>query len=115
MVRVQDPPETQRPTDSRSVLVPLVDETRDGRVYDPSLAIHASIGCGLGAVLLGWLGWALAVGSVAVTGLGQWAASGAAVGTFTGAGVGAASGALVGALIALYRLPARPRQSKHER
>lgn len=107
MARVQDPPKAQRPTDSRSVLVPLVDEARDGRVYDPSLAIHAAAGFGLGAVLLGWLGWALAGGSVAVAGLGQWAASGAAVGTFTGAGIGAAGGALVGALIALYRLPAR--------
>ena len=115
MVRVQDPPAPERPANDKSVLVPLVDETSDGCVYESSVAIFALVGMGLGAVLLGWLGWALADGAVAVTGLGQWAASGVAVGTFTGAGIGAAIGALVGALFALYRLPARSSPAENER
>lgn len=96
------------------MLVPLVDDTRDGRIYDGSLSLYAVLGAAIGAVLLGWLGWALAAGAVAVAGLGQWASSGTAVGAFTGAGIGAAAGALAGALIGLYRIPARSTHGRGE-
>lgn len=97
-----------RPSNERDVLVPVIDEAHDGVVYDRSLTTYALVGALAGAVLGGWLGWALSVGAIAVTGLGQWAASGAAVGIFTGLGVGASVFGLLGALVALYRLNARP-------
>lgn len=50
----------------------------------------------LGAAVLGWLGYALAAGTLPIRGLGQFAASGWGIGLFTGAGIGVALGGLTG-------------------
>lgn len=93
--------------DDRVVIVPLVDEQEAGRIYHPSLLWWVLWGALLGALLLGWVGFALAEGDWTVPGLGQWAASGTAVGATTGGGIGIALGGLIGALAALYRMPPR--------
>lgn len=95
------------PRTERDVIVPLIDEHQAGRIYDPSIhryAFWTALGCGL---LVGWIGFAVAEGGLAIAGLGQWAVSGAAVGAVTGGGIGLAIGGFVGAVVALYRLPAR--------
>lgn len=99
--------EWSRPLPDEDLTVPLVDEHEAGRIYDPSLLRWALWGAVIGVLLLGGLGYGLANGSVAVTGLGQWASSGTAVGAVAGGGLGLATGALAGALLALYRMPAR--------
>lgn len=96
-------------TTERDLIVPLVDEHEAGRIYDRSIHRLAVLGAVAGAAILGWLGWAVAAGSLPVAGLGQWAASGPLLGAFTGAGLGAAAGGLCGALAALFRLPRRTR------
>jgi len=98
-----------RPSD---LLVPIVDEQGAGRIYDPSILRLTLAGALVGAVLLGWLAFAIA-GGLPVAGLGQFSAAGAGAATFTGAGIGLALGGLVGGLVALYRLPPR-RPMKHE-
>lgn len=91
----------------RRVVVPLVDELPEGRiVYHPSIGQFGLAGAAAGALLLGLLAWLVASGVWSLRDVGQFAASGPAVGTFTGAGIGAALGALLGALGAMYRLPA---------
>lgn len=88
-----------------------------GRAFDPRTAGEPSFlryallgGVAMGAIC-GLLGYALAGGAVAFTGLGQWASGGVGVGTFAGAGVGFAAGALGGGLAALHRTPARGRRA----
>lgn len=89
------------------VVVPVVDDDKAGRIYHPSIHRWALLAALVGAIVVGWIGYALAAGPLPVAGLGQWAVGGPAVGAFTGAGIGAAAGGLAGALGALYRLPPR--------
>lgn len=91
----------------RVVVVPLVDEHEAERIYHPRLLRWALWGALAGALLLGWLGFALATGTLALAGLGQWATAGPVAGAVTAGGIGLAVGALVGGLAALLRMPAR--------
>lgn len=94
--------------------VPLNDSPHASRIYDPSLLTFGLLGALAGGLLLGWVAYAVAEGSLPVAGLGQFAAAGWGVATFTGAGVGVALGGLTGGLIALLRLPrAKRRQHQH--
>lgn len=106
MSRNDEATDRQRPV-REDLGVPLVDEDEAGRIYHPSIHRWTLLAAVAGAIVLGWLGYALAAGPLPVSGLGQWAVGGPAVGAFTGAGIGAAAGGLAGALGALYRLPTR--------
>lgn len=99
-----------RPSD---LLVPIVDAQGAERIHDPSILQLTLAGALIGAVLLGWLAFAIAAGGLPIAGLGQFSAAGAGAATFTGAGIGVALGGLVGGLVALYRLPPR-RPMQHE-
>lgn len=90
-----------------SVVVPLVDEAEGRRIYDPRMLRAAVLGGLVGGIIVGFVGFALAVGWVAVAGLGPWAAAGPGPTTFAAASIGIAVGALAGSLFVLYRLPRR--------
>lgn len=113
-IRVEHQEADHPARNERDVIIPLIDEQEAGRIYDPALLHFALWGGLIGALLLGWLGAAMANGDLPVAGLGQWAASGTTLGAVTGGGVGLAAGGLIGALIALYRLPPRsPKDHSH--
>ena len=88
-------------------VVPLVDERKGQRIYDPRFWRYALIGGAVGALLFGWFAGGVAIGYLPLAGLGQIATGGGAVAMVAGGGVGLAVGGLAGALIALYRLPRR--------
>lgn len=89
------------------LVVPLVDSDQASRIYDASIHRWGLLAAAVGALLVGWLGYAVGNGSLPIAGLGQWAVGGPAVGAVTGAGIGAAAGGLAGALVALYRMQPR--------
>lgn len=99
--------EAPRHRDGERPVAPLIDVDEAGRIYHPSIHRWGLVAAVVGALLLGWLGYAAGVGSLPIAGLGQWAAGGPAVGAVTGGGLGAAAGGLAGALAALYRMPVR--------
>lgn len=90
-----------------SVVVPLVDEAEGRRIYDPRMLRAAVLGGLVGGIIVGFVGFALAVGWVAVAGLGPWAAAGAGPAAFAATAIGVAAGSLAGSLSVLYRLPRR--------
>jgi hypothetical protein len=90
-----------------SAVVPLVDEAEGRRIYDPAMLRAAVLGGLVGGIIVGFVGFALAVGWIAVAGLGPWAAAGSGPTTFAAASIGIAVGALGGGLFVLYRLPRR--------
>jgi tetrahydromethanopterin S-methyltransferase subunit C len=61
----------------------------------------ATTGAGTGALLGGGLGWLLAIGALAIPGLGPFMAAGPIMAALAGAGVGGAVGGLTGALIGM--------------
>lgn len=96
--------------DAGPVRVPLRDEALGLRIYDGWILLGALVGALTGGLLLGWVGYALSTGDLAIAGLGQFAASGPAVATFTAAGIGVAAGGLAGALLGAWRLPGARRR-----
>ena len=102
--RPEEPPSrtAERPSD---LLVPLVDRTRAGVVYDPSMLWLTLLGAAVGLLILGVAAFAIATGRMPVAGLGQMAAGGFGPAVVAGAAVGAALGGLIGGLIACRRLP----------
>jgi hypothetical protein len=94
--------------------VPLIDHVEGRRVYDNSILRLGLLFGIAGAIVFGWMGYALASGAVAIAGLGQWASAGNGPGTLAGASLGAAACGLTGALISLYRMPAREMKHEHQ-
>lgn len=88
-------------------VVPLEDAVRGQAIYSRRILHYALLGALLGALAVGFGGYALATGGIAYEGLGQWAAAGPAPAAFAGAGVGVALAALAGSLVAVYRMPKR--------
>ena len=91
----------------RNPVFPLIDKQEADSIYDRSIHRMTLLGALVGAVVLGWLGYAVAAGGLPVAGFGQWAGAGPGLGAFAGGGIGVAAGGLLGALIALFRLPHR--------
>jgi hypothetical protein len=85
--------------------LPLIDTIEGARVYNSTLLRFAILFGLAGAFLVGFLGYALASGFLAIGGLGQWASAGDGPATLAGVSLGAAAGALAGGLIALYACP----------
>lgn len=90
----------------------LINKQPWGVVYSPWFVYGALIGFLIGAVLMGFVGWAYGTGAWSIDGLGQFAASGGGVGGFVGAGIGAALGGFIGAVIPLFSM-ARKTKRKH--
>lgn len=105
-VQAADTRTAARPSD---VLVPLVDVQTAGRIYDPSILSFTRFGALVGALVIGWLAFAIARGSIPVAGFGQFGAGGLGPAVVAGAGIGAALGSFAGGLTAVMRLaPRRP-------
>jgi len=85
-----------------SVLLPDKAGTRDFAHEQHTKAPEgAATGAGAGAVLGGALGWMVAIGSLAIPGLGPFLAAGPIMAALAGAAGGAAAGGLTGALVGM--------------
>lgn len=85
--------------------IALVNETYEGKIYDPVILKLAFAGFLIGGVLIGFLFYLFSNGAIPLKGFGQLTASGNAPTTFFGFGIGSAIGGLIGGIVGLLKLP----------
>lgn len=86
------------------ILLAPADVVEGRRVWSPEIPRFAAIGGAFGLALLGGLGWLVGNGTMPVSGIGQFAASGPFFSALAAGGVGAALGGTLLAALAVLRL-----------